>query len=95
MKSPDSITYAENSSVINTNIEKLVKRNFSPGGFDTPYKVVIPVRETRNSKGIFKMIMGVVYFVSLVYFLGKLLTWERIYKIIEKAGALTYLLFSF
>ena len=31
MKSPDSILYSKNSSVINTSIEKLVKGNFSPG----------------------------------------------------------------
>ena len=73
MKSPDSITYSKSSSVINTNIEKLVKGNFSPGSL-APYTVVIPKRKARNTKGIFKMIMGVVYFVSLVYFLARLLT---------------------
>lgn len=74
MKSPDSISYAKNSSVINTDIEKLVKGNFSPGSFNTPYTVAIPQEKGRNAKGIFKMIMGIVYFVSLVYFLTRLLT---------------------
>ncbi len=74
MKSPDSITYSKSSSVINTNIEKLVKGNFSPGSLNAPYTVVIPKRKARNTKGIFKMIFGVVYFVSLVYFLTRLLT---------------------
>jgi len=74
MKSPDSITYSKSSSVINTNIEKLVKGNFSPGRLNAQYTAVIPKRKTRNTKGIFKMIMGVVYFISLVYFLIRLLT---------------------
>ena len=74
MKSPDSITYSKSSSVINTNIEKLVKGNFSPGGLSAQYPVVIPKRKVGDTKGIFKMIMGVVYFISLVYFLIRLLT---------------------
>ncbi len=74
MKSPDSITYSKSSSVINTNIEKLVKGNFSPGNVITPYAAVLPKRIARNTKGIIKMIMGVVYFISLVYFLTRLLT---------------------
>ena len=74
MKSPDSLTYSKSGSVINTNIEKLVKGNFSPGSFNAPYTVVVPKEKARNAKGIFKMIMGIVYFVSLVYFLTRLLT---------------------
>ena len=74
MKSSDSISYSKSSSVINTNIEKLVKGNFSPGSLITPYTVVVPKSKPRNTKGIFKMIMGVIYFVSLVYFLTRLLT---------------------
>lgn len=74
MKSPDSLTYSKSGSVINTNIEKLVKGNFSPGSFNAPYTVAIPKEESRNATGILKMIMGIVYFVSLVYFLTKLLT---------------------
>ncbi len=74
MKSPDSLTYSKSGSVINTNIEKLVKGNFSPGSFNAPYTVAIPKEKSRNATGIFKMIMGIVYFVSLVYFLTKLLT---------------------
>ncbi len=73
MKSPDSITYSKSSSVINTSIEKLVKGNFSPGSLNAPYTVVGPIRKAGNAKGIFKMIMGVVYFVSLVYFVTRLL----------------------
>ena len=73
MKSSDSISYSKSSSVINTNIEKLVKGNFSPGRLNTPYTVVVPSSKTGNRKGIFKMIIGVVYFVSLVYFLTRLL----------------------
>ena len=79
MKSSDSISYSKSSSVINTNIEKLVKGNFSPDRLTAQYPVVVPIRKVRNTKGIFKMIMGVVYFISLVYFLIRLLTWlERI-----------------
>ena len=74
MKSPDSITYLKSSSVITTNIEKLVKGNFSPGSLNAPYTVVVPKRKAWHTQGIFKMIMGVVYFVSLVYFLIRLLT---------------------
>ncbi len=74
MKSPDSLTYSKSGSVINTNIEKLVKGNFSPGSFNAPYTVAIPKEKSRNAIGIFKMIMGIVYFVSLVYFLTRLLT---------------------
>jgi hypothetical protein len=74
MKSPDSIRYSKSSSVISSSIEKLIKGNFSPGSLNTPYSVVIPKGEARNYKGIFKMIMGVVYFVLLVYFLSRLLT---------------------
>ena len=73
MKSPDSITYSKSSSVINTSIEKLVKGNFSPGSLNAPYTVVGLKRKAGNAKGIFKMIMGVVYFVSLVYFVTRLL----------------------
>jgi len=73
MKSSDSISYSKSSSVINSNIEKLVKGNFSPGSLNTPYTVVIPNGKARNRKGIFKMILGVVYFISLVYFLTRLL----------------------
>jgi len=74
MKSPDSLTYSKSGSVINTSIEKLVKGNFSPGSFNAPYTVAIPKAKSRNAIGIFKMIMGIVYFVSLVYFLTRLLT---------------------
>ena len=74
MKSPDSISYTKNSSVINTNIEKLVKGNFSPGSFNAPYTVTVSKEKARNAKSIFKMIMGIVYFVSLVYFLTRFLT---------------------
>ena len=74
MKSPDSLTYSKSGSVINTSIEKLVKGNFSPGSFNAPYIVAIPKEKSRNAIGIFKMIMGIVYFVSLVYFLTRLLT---------------------
>jgi len=73
MKSPDSTTYSKSSSAISTNIEKLVKGNFAPGSLNAPYTMVIPKRKARSTKGIYKMIMGVVYFVSLVYFLTKLL----------------------
>lgn len=73
MKSPDSITYSKSSSVINTNIEKLVKGNFSPVSLNAPHTVVGPKSKTRNNKGVFQMIMGVVYFVALVYFLTRLL----------------------
>jgi len=74
MKSPDSITYSKSTSVINTNIEKLVKGNFSPASLNTHHNVAVPTRKARSAKGVFKMIMGVVYFVSLVYFLTRLLT---------------------
>jgi membrane-associated protease RseP (regulator of RpoE activity) len=74
MKSSDSITYSKSGSVINTNIEKLVKGNFSPGSLSTPYSVVVPKGKASNSKDIFKMIMGIVYFVLLVYFLSRFLT---------------------
>jgi len=73
MKSSDSISYSKSSSIINTNIEKLIKGNFSPGSLNTPYNVVVPSSESRNRKATFKMIMGVVYFVSLVYFLTRLI----------------------
>lgn len=74
MKSPDSVAYSKSSSVINTNIEKLVKGNYSPASFNASYTMVIPKRKARDAKGILKMIIGVVYFVSLVYFLTRLLT---------------------
>ncbi len=74
MKSPDSLTYSKSGSVINTNIEKLVKGNFSPGSFNAPYTEIVSKEKARNAKGIFKMIMGIVYFVSLVYFLTRFLT---------------------
>jgi hypothetical protein len=73
MKSPDSITYGKSSSIINTNIEKLVKENFSPGSYNAPYTVVAPNEKARNTKGIVKMIMGIAYFISFVYFLTRLL----------------------
>ena len=73
MKSQDSIAYSKSSSVINTNIEKLVKGNFSPASLNAPYTVVRPKSKARNNKGVFKMIMGIVYFVALVYFLTRLL----------------------
>jgi len=72
MKSPDSITYSKSSSVVNTNIEKLVKGNFSPTSLNAPYTIVVPNSKARHTKGIFKMVMGVVYFVALVYFLTRL-----------------------
>lgn len=74
MKSPDSITYSKSSSVINTNIEKLVKGNCSPTSLNAPYSIVDSKRKARDTKGFVKMIMGIVYFVSLVYFLSRLLT---------------------
>ena len=74
MKSPDSVTYLKRNSLINTNIEKLVKGNFSPSSKKTDYGVDVTQGGTRNTKAIFKMIMGVAYFISLAYFLTELLT---------------------
>ncbi len=74
MKSPDSTAYSRQETLINTNIEKLVKGKFTPNIGGAHYNVIIPKENEGNRKGLFKMIMGMVYFVSLVYFLTKLLT---------------------
>lgn len=74
MKSNNSERYLKRGSIINTNIEKLIKGDFSPGRIKTSFTVVVPEGKVENKKGIVKMILGMVYFVSLVYFLTKLLT---------------------